>query len=247
MLVQLAFLLAGLVVIPATLYLLYRSIVPYEPVIPDPNLAGSLLYPGVLGFVLGLVHAGLDPDLLARGFGGLAFLLLYPAIETYALVVVFNRSLFYKQPATPLFFAIGGASLAGALVFVETARAFLQPSRDAADIVFAASMLGLASSFVFFHSSKGLLLGTFFAEGARTRGILLSIAIEVPFAALLLTSRFVGADYGPVLVLMILYSAAAYYFVWHLFFPKRMPDGMRKSLEKERKRMRRVGLARRRK
>lgn len=247
MLVQLAFLLAALVVLPATMYLLYRSIVPYEPVMPDFRLAAALFYPGIFGFALAIVHIGLDPGLVGGGFGSLAYLGLYPAIESYALVVVFNRTMFLKQPEAPVYFGVGGGALAGAFAFVETTRVFLAPGREATDAVLILAMLGLATALVLFHSSKGLLLGTYVAEGARTRGLLLSIALELPFGALLLTSRFLGADYGPVLALMIAYAVVCYFAVWNRFFPKRMPDAMRQSLEKERKRVRRVVLAKRRK
>ncbi len=237
--------LAGLLCAPPILYILYRAIVPYERAMPDFRLAGSLFFPAIAGFVLGITHISIDTDLIYSGYGGIAFLLLYPAIETYAIVVIFNRNFFYKQPGTPIYFAVGGAGLALGLSFVEAVQALA--AREPADLPFTLGILVFATAFVLFHSSKGLLLGTYFVEGTRLRGVLVSIAVEVPFAALYVTGKFFGPDYAQIFLLMLAYAALFYYMTWMRFFPRRMPEPLRKALDQERKRLRRVVIAKSRK
>jgi hypothetical protein len=242
---RLASVLAGLLCAPPILYILYRAIVPYERAMPDFRLAGALFFPAIAGFGLGVAHISFDTDLIFAGYGGTAFLLLYPAIETYAIIVIFNRNFFYKQPGTAIYFAVGGAGLALGLSFVEAVQAL--SAHEPADIPFTIGILALATAFVLFHSSKGLLIGTYFVEGARLRGVLVSIALEAPFGALYLTGKAFGADYAEIFALMVLYGALVYYMIWKRFFPRRMPEALRKALDKERKRQRRVVIAKSRK
>ncbi len=227
------------------MYLLYRSIVPYEKAMPDFRLRGALFFPAMLGFALGVAHIGLDGDLISRGYGGLAYLLLYPAIATYGLIVVFNRALFVKKVGTAVYFGVGGGALALGLAFVDVYRSLSSPARALSDFVFLAEMLFLASAIVLFHSSKGLLLGTYFAEGRKLRGVAVSLAVEVPFGAFYLTGQIPGVDPAPIVAFLFLYGAAMYYLCWHVFFVRKMPGELRRALDQERKRERRVLIAKR--
>lgn len=239
-----AFLFAGFVCIPPIMYLLYRSIVPYEEAMHDPKLGGALFYPAILGFAIGLAHLLLDVDLIRGGFGVLAFMGLYPAIETYAIVVVFNRDFFARQPASPIYFAIGGGALALGLAFVETFRSMVDPAFSASDVGGLVAMLVLASAFVLLHTSKGLLVGTYFVEGARGRGVALASLLQVPFGALAFTYRL-GVGPFEMVGAMLVYAALVYLWVWHVFFPRRMPQELAIEIEKVRKRVRRKAIARR--
>ena len=217
---------------------------PYEPAMPEHKFAGSMFYPGIAGFALGVVHASIDAGLLDTGYGGLTFLLLYPLIETYAVIVIFNRSFFYKQAATPIYFAVGGGTLAFGLAFMDIFRALGAPGQPVGEVWFLVAMVALATAYVLFHASKGLLLGTYFAAGSRRRGVIVALVLEVPFGALLLAGRFPGIDPGPIIAMLFVYAAAFYYLTWHVFFIRRMPEDLKRALDKERKRARRRGLAR---
>jgi hypothetical protein len=211
---------------------------------PEHKFAGSMFYPGIAGFGLGVAHAGLDAGLVGGGSGGLAFLLLYPLIETYIVIVIFNRSFFYKQAATPIYFAIGGGTLAFGLAFMDIFRALGAPGQPVGEGWFILAMLALATAYVLFHASKGLVLGTYFQAGSRKRGVLVAFVLEAPFGALLLAGRFPGIDPGPIIALLLVYAGLFYYLTWHVFFVRRMPEDLKRALDKARKRARRVGLAR---
>jgi len=241
-----AFLLAGFVCVPPIMYLLYRSIVPYEDAMHDPKLGGALFYPAILGFAIGLAHLMLDVDLILGGFGVVAFLGLYPAIETYAIVVVFNRDFFARQPASPLYFGIGGGALALGLAFLETFRSMADPAFAPTDAPRILTMLALASAFVLLHTSKGLLVGTYFAGGGRARGLAAATLLQVPFGALAFTYR-IGVAPGEMVGAMAVYGAVVYVAVWHVFFPKRMPQELAAEIERGRRKARRRAIARRQK
>jgi len=55
--------LAFALVMPTFLYVLYRSIAPYELIMRDFKLAGSILWPLLLGSFVGGAHLVLDADL----------------------------------------------------------------------------------------------------------------------------------------------------------------------------------------
>ncbi len=241
-----AFLFAGFVCIPPIMYLLYRSIVPYEDAMHDPKLGGALFYPAILGFAVGLAHLTLDVELILGGFGVLAFMGLYPAIETYSIVVVFNRDFFARQPASPIYFGIGGGALALGLAFVETFRSMADVSFAATDAGGLIAMLGLATAFVLLHTSKGLLVGTFFAEGSRRRGVVLASLLQVPFGAFAFTYRL-GVGQLEMVGGMLVYAALVYLWVWHVFFPRRMPQELATEILKVRRKARRKAIARRQK
>lgn len=234
--------MAALVCVPAFFYLVYRAIAPYESVMPGRRLGGSMLYPAIAGFILGIVHGTMDLDLLNGGFGALSFLLLYPLIETYVVIVIFNRTFFFKQPATAVYFGLGSGAMAIGLAFVDVYRSLLAPAIPGTEIWILLAMVGLATSYVLFHAAKGLLLGTYYSVGSRRRGVLLCLLYEVPFGALLLTARF-GADPAEIVPLLMAYALLFYYFTWNSFFPRRMPEELRRALEKESKRARRVRRA----
>lgn len=244
---RLASFLAAVACIPAFFYLTYRSLAPYEATMPGHRIGGSMFYPGIAGFALGIVHATMDPSLIGAGYGGLSYLVLYPLIETYMLIVIFNRTFFFKQPATPVYFGMGGGALALGMAFVEVYRSLLVPSPAYGDFGLFLVLAVLATAFVLFHASKGLILGTYYAVGSRRRGVLVTMLLEAPFGALLLTAHFPQVDAGPLVALLVIYAAVLYYFTWHLFFQKRMPEELRQAITQERKRARRVALAKERK
>jgi hypothetical protein len=241
---RLASFVAAAACVPAFFFLVYRSIAPYESAMPGNRLGGAMFYPGIAGFALGVAHGSADAGIIGAGYGGLAFLFLYPVIESYMLIVVFNRRFFAGQAATPLFFAMGGGALALGISFVEVFRSVAGPASTWGDAPLAGAMVVLATAFVLFHASKGLLLGTYFAEGSKVRGVIWSVLLEAPFGALTLTAHFPGVDAAPIVAMMAGYAAVLYLFTWNVFFRRRMPDDLKKSLSQERKRARRVALAR---
>jgi hypothetical protein len=236
-----AFLLAALVTVPAVMYVLYSSIAPYEAALRDMKLAAAMMWPGVLGFAIGVAHLGLDPGLVEAGAAVVAFLLLYPLVDTFAVVVVFNRSFFYKQPALPMYFAVGGASLSTGIGFVESFRTFSAPGVEVLDLARILAMLGLVTALVAFHSSRALLLGTQFAEGVRARALVVAVALEAPVGLLVLAGLLNVAAYES-LALLVVYAVMVYYYAWHVHFPRHIPETMRRSLDRERKKLRRRGL-----
>jgi hypothetical protein len=238
-----AFLLAALVTVPAVMYVLYVSIAPYEAALRDMKLAAAMMWPGVLGFAIGVAHLGLDPGLVESGTDVLAFLLIYPLVDTFAVVVVFNRPFFYKQASLPVYFAVGGASLSTGIAFVESFRTFAAPGVELLDAVRLAAMLGLATALVAFHSARALFLGTQFAEGVRTKALVVAVAMEAPVGLLVLAGLLNVAAYES-LALLLAYSGVVYYLVWHVHFPKHLPEEMRRALDRERKKVRRRGLGR---
>jgi hypothetical protein len=236
-----AFLIAAFVVVPSVMYVLYRSIAPYEPALRDMKLAGAMMWPGIAGFGIGVAHLVLDPSLVVGVAGPLAFMAVYPIVDTYVLVVIFNRAFFYKQPALAMYFAVGGAAMSVGLAFVESFRALVDPAVAVTDGGRIVMMLLLATAFVAFHSAKGLYIGTRFAEGARKKTLAVATAVEAPVGLLVLAGLLNVLTYEA-LGMLVVYAFAVYYYVWHVDFPSRVPESMRRTLARERKRKRRLGL-----
>ena len=233
--------------IPAVLYLIYRSIAPYEDGMKDPKLGGALFYPSIFGFALGIAHLLMDFNLVFGGFGVLAFMLLYPVIETYAVVVIFNRTFFLKQPGAALYFGIGGGALAFGLAFVEIFRtALIDRAAQLGELGLIGTMVAVATAYVLLHSAKGLLLGTYFTEGSRVRGVIVAAGLQIPFGALQLTF-WLGISQAEMASAMLVYGALFYFLVWHVFFPKHLPDELEAEIKRVQKRARRRAIARRQK
>ncbi len=232
---QQASLLTVVVVIPAVMYVLYRTIVPYEPVMRDLKVGGALMFPLLAGVGVGFAHIVFDPPLLLTFWGLLLFLFLYPLIETLAVLTIFNRQGTLTQPAAPVYFGLGGAGLAMGLASAESYRTFATLGDEPVDIWLILLMLVMSTSFVLFHCSKGVFLGTYVAEGRRRRGVLMATLLEGPLGLLYFAAR-VGDDQGFVLAGMLVFSLFVYLWAWHRYFPEQMSDELARALKKERRR-----------
>jgi len=229
--------LTSVVVIPAVMYVLYRTIVPFEPVMRDFEVGAALMFPLLAGAAIGFVHILIDPPLLATVWGLVAYLFLYPVIASYAVLILFNRRRTLEQPAAPIYFAVGGAGLAMGLAAAESYRSFASLGDAPADLGFILVMLVQSTAFVMFHCSKGLYLGTHVAQGRRSRGVVMASLLEGPLGLLYFTARL-GDDRGAAALLLLLYSLFVYLWVWRRFFPEQMPEEMAKALKRERRRAR---------
>ena len=235
---NLAFTLSFAMVIPAVFYILYRSILPYEPVMRDLKLAGALMFPFLLGAALGVFHILADVGFIETGYAGLAFLLVYPLVASLMVVVVFNRRFFMKQAVAPVYFGIGGAGLAMGLGGSEVFRALAAPASQPSDAALMLSMFVLATSFILVHTSKGLFLGVHYASSRRARGLFLASAMEAPLGLLYLIG-LLNVERTLTLALMLLYGVGLHYWTWQVFFPSNMSQDLAKDLTRERRRIRR--------
>lgn len=238
MLPQEASLITTLVVIPSVMYVLYRTIVPFEPVMRDLRIGASLMFPLIGGAGVGFAHIMIDPPLLPYIWGLLAFIIIYPVIDTYVVLVIFNRRATLDHPAAPIYFGIGGAGLAMGLAAAESFRSLSALGDASADGWLILELFLFSTAFVLFHCSKAAYLGTHVVEGMRRRGVLRSTAMEGLFGFLFFT-RQVGEDDLAVTLLMLLYAGYVYLWTWKRFFPSQMPEDLAKALRKERKRARR--------
>jgi hypothetical protein len=170
-----------------------------------------------------------------------AYLFLYPVIATYVVLILFNRRRTLKQPAAPIYFAVGGAGLAMGLAAAESYRSFAALGEGSASLALILQMLVLSTAFVMFHCSKALYLGTFVVEGRRRRGIVMSALLEGPLGLLYFAHR-VGEDDSAVIATMLLFALFVYLWAWRRFFPAQMPEELAKAMRKQRRRakMRRV-------
>jgi hypothetical protein len=236
--------LAFALVVPIFLFVLYRSVAPYELVLKDLKLAGAILWPLLLGSFVGGAHLTLDSGLVAIDAAPLAFIVLYPVIETFIVFAVFNRRFFLKQASSPMYFAIGGAALALPLGYMEGVRTLSFPSTQWNDAGALGTVLALDVAFVFFHASKGLFLGSFVALNQRVKGAAFATALEAPFGLLYLAGLLGIARYEA-LGLMVAYAIVVYVIVWHRFFRRAMPPKMRDAMARSRKRVPGQSLVRR--
>lgn len=227
-----------LVVIPAVMYVLYRTVVPFEPVMRDLRIGSSLLFPLVAGAMLGFVHIMVDPPLLFSFWGFVAFLVIYPVINTYVVLVLFNRRSTMQHAAAPIYFAIGGAGVAMGLASAESFRTLSALGEGSADAPLILELLLFSTAFVLFHCSKAAYLGTYVVQGMRRRGVLMATLMEGPLGFLFF-ARQVGQDDLAVTATILLFALLVYLWTWRRFFPAQMPDDLAKALRKERRRARR--------
>jgi hypothetical protein len=237
MLPQQASFLTSLVVIPSVIYVLYRTVVPYEPVMRNLEIGSALMFPLLAGTVVGFAHIVVDPPLFYTFWGVLVFLLIYPFIETLAVLTIFNRRHTMKDPAAPVYFAIGGAGLAMGMAAAESYRSFAALGEGSAEPGLIVLLFVLSTSFVIFHCAKAAYLGTYAATGRHRRGVVRATLLELPLGLLYFAER-IGEDDTLVIVAMLLYSVFIYMWVWRTFFPAQMPEALSKALRKERRRAR---------
>lgn len=237
MLPQQASFLTSIVVIPSVLYVLYRTVVPYEPVMRNLEIGSALMFPLLAGTGVGFAHIVIDPPLFFTFWGVVVFLFIYPFLETLAVLTLFNRRHTMKDPAAPIYYAIGGAGLAMGMAAAESYRSFAALGEASAEPPLIVLLFLLSTSFVIFHCAKAAYLGTYAAQGKHRRGVVRATLLEVPLGLLYFAER-IGEDDAAVIAAMVLYSVFVYLWVWRTFFPAQMPEALSKALRKQRRRER---------
>ena len=218
--------LVGVMVVLAILWLTLKK---YEGYFVEKKLFLSL----IAGFATGFIILILEFNTLGAG---IFFIILFPAVEQFAKMIIINMRTFQEKKDTPLYGLVVGLGFGAIYMPLYTIMTATTIQLEQT-FLFIALIFGVGV--MFFHGATGCIIGYGAASADRSkiwRMLLLVILLGLPITTLEFGLSFLwGTPENNILILLLkggelLYGVLLYWYVTTKILPSILPRSKRKKM-----------------
>lgn len=209
-------------IIPA-LILLYISLKGYEGHYKDKTVFLTFVIGIILGFISAVVRSQFLPLVVVA-------IILLAFFEQLFKTIVLNIGRLQLKKETTIY----GLSLGLGFGSVFTPFLIIASNASIQDDIYAASLVGLGSiGIILFHGATGAYIGYGIYAGKMLKYLLIAIIIQLPFNAIVDSTRFYPNEYFQYLQIgLIIYGGMLFWYVIKKIMPQILSQSKRRKRSK---------------